>query len=241
MPGYSLGEALEYMADTVREQSQGLPIQIDYDGESRELQRSSGGMLLTFGFALLIVYLVLAAQFESFVHPVVILAAVPMALTGAIFGLWLFGSSVNIFSQIGAVMLIGIASKNGILIVEFANQLRDRGQEFVEATIDAASARLRPVLMTTLATAAGAVPLMLATGAGAESRQSIGATVFFGAVFAVALTLFVVPALYVKIARNTRSPEYLARLIDRLNAGQAGQNPAAPSGEGSPPQTAPAG
>jgi multidrug efflux pump len=213
-PGYTLGEALTYMEQVVREQQGEVPV--DYDGESRELKRSSGGLVLTFAFALLIVYLVLAAQFESFVHPLVILAAVPMALTGALFGLWLFGSSINVFSQIGAVMLIGIASKNGILIVEFANQLRDRGTEFVEATIEAATARLRPVLMTTLATAMGAVPLMVATGAGAESRQSIGATVFFGSIFAVALTLFVVPALYVKIARNTRSPQYLSRMIDRL-------------------------
>jgi multidrug efflux pump len=217
-PGYSLGDALTYMETTVREQARNTPIQIEYDGESRELKRSTGGLLLTFGFALVIVYLVLAAQFESFVHPLVILAAVPMALTGAFFGLWLFNSSINVFSQIGSVMLIGIASKNGILIVEFANQLRDRGRDFVDATIEAATARLRPVLMTTLATAAGAVPLMLASGAGAESRQSIGATVFFGAVFAVALTLFVVPALYVKIARNTRSPQYLSRLIDGLHA-----------------------
>jgi multidrug efflux pump len=214
--GYALGDALKFMEDTIRAQSHGTPVQIDYDGESREHKRATGGLALTFAFALLIVYLVLAAQFESFVHPLVILAAVPMALTGAIFGLWLFNSTINIFSQIGAVMLIGIASKNGILIVEFTNQLRDRGREFVDATIEAATARLRPVLMTTLATAAGAVPLMLATGAGAESRQSIGATVFFGSVFAVALTLFVVPALYVKIARNTRSPQYLSRLIDRL-------------------------
>jgi multidrug efflux pump len=220
VPGYTLGEALTYMEQQVREQSKDVPVQIDYDGESRELKRSAGGLILTFGFALLIVYLVLAAQFESFVHPVVILAAVPMALTGAIVGLWLFNSSINIFSQIGSVMLIGIASKNGILIVEFANQLRDQGREFVEAVVEAATARLRPVLMTTLATAAGAMPLMLATGAGAETRQSIGATVFFGATFAVALTLFVVPALYVKIARNTKSPEYLSRLIERLTAAQ---------------------
>jgi multidrug efflux pump len=214
--GYALGEALDYLTQVVREQQGEVPVQIDYDGESRELKRSSGGLFLTFAFAMLIVYLVLAAQFESFVHPLVILAAVPLALTGALLGLWLFGSSINVFSQIGAVMLIGIASKNGILIVEFANQLRDRGLEFTEATVEAATTRLRPVLMTTLATAAGAVPLMLATGAGAESRQSIGATVFFGAVFAVALTLFVVPALYVKIARNTRSPQYFSRIIDRL-------------------------
>jgi multidrug efflux pump len=220
-PGYSLGDALNYLENTVQALQGEVPVQIDYDGESRELKRSSGGLLLTFAFAMLIVYLVLAAQFESFVHPLVILAAVPLALTGALFGLWLFGSSINIYSQIGAVMLIGIASKNGILIVEFANQLRDREVEFVEATIEAATARLRPVLMTTLATAMGAVPLMVATGAGAESRQSIGATVFFGSVFAVALTLFVVPALYVKIARNTRSPQYLSRLIDRLRGAEA--------------------
>jgi multidrug efflux pump len=214
--GYTLGDALAFMEKTVREQQQDVPVQIEYDGESRELKRSTGGLLLTFAFAMLIVYLVLAAQFESFVHPLVILAAVPMALTGGLFGLWLFGSSINVFSQIGAVMLIGIASKNGILIVEFANQLRDRGGEFVDATIEAATSRLRPVLMTTLATAAGAVPLMLASGAGAESRQSIGTTVFFGSIFAVALTLFVVPALYVKLARNTRSPQYLSKVIDRL-------------------------
>ncbi|MEO6079767.1 MAG: efflux RND transporter permease subunit [Steroidobacteraceae bacterium] len=223
--GYSLGEALDYVENTVRELQGDLPVQIDYDGESRDLKRAAGGLVLTFAFAMLIVYLVLAAQFESFVHPLVILAAVPMALTGALFGLWLFGSTINIFSQIGAVMLIGIASKNGILIVEFANQLRDRGVEFVEATIQAATARLRPVLMTTLATAFGAVPLMIATGAGAESRQSIGATVFFGSLFAVALTLFVVPALYVKMARNTRSPQHLSRLIDRLR-GADGSAPA---------------
>jgi len=215
-PGYALGDALDYLVQVVHEQQGDVPVQVDFDGESRELKRSTGGLFLTFAFAMVIVYLVLAAQFESFVHPLVILAAVPMALTGALFGLWLFGSSINVFSQIGAVMLIGIASKNGILIVEFANQLRDRGLEFVEATAEAATTRLRPVLMTTLATAAGAVPLMVATGAGAESRQSIGATVFFGSLFAVALTLFVVPALYVKIARNTRSPQYLSRMIDRL-------------------------
>jgi multidrug efflux pump len=232
MPGYPLGEALTYLEQVVREQQGEVPVQIDYDGESRELKRSSGGLLLTFAFALLIVYLVLAAQFESFVHPLVILAAVPMALTGAMVGLWLFGSSINVFSQIGAVMLIGIASKNGILIVEFANQLRDRGTEFVEATVEAATARLRPVLMTTLATAAGAVPLMVATGAGAESRQSIGATVFFGSVFAVALTLFVVPALYVKIARNTTSPQHLSRLIDRLKGSSSrGSAPGEPAME----------
>ena len=194
-------------------------VQIDFNGESRELKRSATGLYLTFGFALLIVYLVLAAQFESFVHPLVILATVPLALTGALVGLWLFNSTINVYSQIGSVMLIGIASKNGILIVEFANQLRDQGREFIDAITHAASVRLRPVLMTTLATAAGALPLMLASGAGAESRQSIGATVFFGSTFAVALTMLVVPALYVLIARNTSSPQHVSRLIEKLRLG----------------------
>jgi multidrug efflux pump subunit AcrB len=153
-------------------------------------------------------------------------------------GLWLFGASINIFSQIGAIMLIGIACKNGILIVEFANQLRDRGIEYIEAVVEAAAIRLRPVLMTSLCTAFGAVPLMTATGAGAESRQAIGAAVFFGTVFSLALTLFVVPALYALLARNTRSPQYVSDLIDRLasrGAEPAPTPPPAPALGGQPP------
>ena len=222
-PGYTLGEALEYAENVVRtEVPQGL--QLGYDGESREFKQSGSRLWVTFAFALLIVYLVLAAQFESFVHPVVILATVPLALTGALLGLWLFGASINVYSQIGAIMLIGIACKNGILIVEFANQLRDRGVEFVESVIESASIRLRPILMTSLCTAFGAVPLMIATGAGAESRQAIGSAVFFGTLVSLALTLFVVPALYTLLARNTRSPEYVSQLIDRLaqRAGRGG-------------------
>ncbi len=214
-PGYSLGAALDDVERVIREEiPQGVTI--NYDGESRELKQSGGKLWLTFGFALLIVYLVLAAQFESFVHPLVILATVPLALSGALVGLWLFGSSINVFSQIGAIMLIGIACKNGILIVEFTNQLRDRGVAFADAIAQAATIRLRPVLMTSLCTACGAVPLMLASGAGAESRQSIGAAVFFGTLFSLALTLLVVPALYALIARNTRSPHYVSDLIEKL-------------------------
>lgn len=215
-PGYALGDALDYVEDVIRQE---IPegVQINYDGESREYKQSGERLWLTFGFALLIVYLVLAAQFESFVHPVIILATVPLAISGALIGLWIFGASINVFSQIGAIMLIGIACKNGILIVEFANQLRDRGIEFVEAVIEAASIRLRPVLMTSLCTAFGAVPLMLSVGAGAESRQAIGSAVFFGTLFAVGLTLFVVPALYALIARNTQSPQHVSRLIERLS------------------------
>ena len=224
-PGYSLGEALDYIEGVIREE---IPegVQIGYDGESRELKQSGGRLWVTFAFALLIVYLVLAAQFESFIHPLVILATVPLAISGALVGLWLYNGSINVFSQIGGIMLIGIACKNGILIVEFANQLRDRGIEYVEAVIEASAIRLRPVLMTSLCTAFGAVPLMIATGAGAESRHAIGAAVFFGTAFSLVLTLFVVPALYALIARNTRSPHYVSDLIDRLSRANPPSDPA---------------
>jgi len=214
-PGYALGDALNYVEGVIREE---IPegVQVSFDGESREFKQAGGRIWLTFAFALLIVYLVLAAQFESFVHPFVILATVPLAISGALVGLWLYNSSINVYSQIGGIMLVGIACKNGILIVEFANQLRDRGIEFVEAVIEAAAIRLRPVLMTSLCTAFGAVPLMTATGAGAESRHAIGAAVFFGTIFSLVLTLFVVPALYALLARNTRSPHHVSDLIDKL-------------------------
>jgi multidrug efflux pump len=213
-PGYALGDAVRYMEQVIHEEAP--TAQIIYNGETYQLKKSGDTLWITFAFALLVVYLVLAAQFESFIHPVVILVTVPLAITGALLGLWLFNSTINIFSQIGCVMLIGIACKNGILIVEFANQLRDRGVEFVDAVVQASATRLRPVLMTSLCTAFGAVPLMLAHGAGAESRESIGATVFFGTVVSLGMTLYVVPALYLLMARNTRSPEYMSRLIDGL-------------------------
>jgi len=213
-PGYTLGEAVAYMERVIREEAPNA--QIIYNGETYQFKKSGDALWITFAFALLVVYLVLAAQFESFIHPVVILVTVPLALTGALLGLFLFNSTINIFSQIGCIMLIGIACKNGILIVEFANQLRDRGVEFVDAVIQSSATRLRPVLMTSLCTAFGALPLMLAHGAGAESRESIGATVFFGTLVSLGMTLYVVPALYLLIARNTRSPEYVSRLIDGL-------------------------
>jgi multidrug efflux pump len=213
-PGYTLGEAVAYMERVIREEAP--EAQLIYNGETYQYKKSGDALWITFAFALLVVYLVLAAQFESFIHPVVILVTVPLAITGALLGLFLFNSTINIFSQIGCIMLIGIACKNGILIVEFANQLRDRGVEFLDAVIQASATRLRPVLMTSLCTAFGAVPLMLAHGAGAESRESIGATVFFGTVVSLAMTLYVVPSLYLLIARNTRSPEYMSRLIDGL-------------------------
>ena len=153
------------------------------------------------------------------------MTTVPLAITGALIGLYVFGSTINIYSQIGAVMLIGLAAKNGILIVEFANQLRDRGVEFKEAVVQSAKTRLRPVLMTSMCTAFGAIPLILASGAGALSRRSIGAVVFFGVSFSVVLTLVVVPAVYSLIAKNSHSPEYVSQLIDKLS-GKPAEAPA---------------
>jgi multidrug efflux pump len=214
-PGYSLGEALDYLEKVVKQE---LPpeAQIKYDGESREFRRSGGALYMTFVLALTIVFLVLAAQFESFKHPLVIMMTVPLAVTGALIGLFLQGGSINVFSQIGCIMLIGLAAKNGILIVEFTNQLRDRGVEFFEAIVEASAIRLRPVLMTSLCTVFGAIPLLVAVGAGAESRRSIGAVIVFGVTFSLLLTLYVVPILYGVIARRTQSPEYVSHLIEKL-------------------------
>jgi multidrug efflux pump len=216
-PKYSLGTAITDLENIIRDN---LPpsVRLNYDGESRDFKNTGNAIYLTFLLALVIAYLVLAAQFESFKHPLIIMTTVPLAITGAIFGLKIFDSSINVFSQIGSVMLIGLAAKNGILIVEFANQLRDRGVEFSEAIIESARTRLRPVLMTSMCTAFGSIPLILASGAGALSRQSIGAVVFFGVTFSVLLTLVVVPTVYMLIARNTHSPEYVSHLIDRLTA-----------------------
>jgi len=213
--GYSLGEGMKYMEQVVREN---LPPEahINWDGESREYNNSRGALYVTFLLALTIVFLVLAAQFESFRHPLIIMMTVPLAVTGALLGLWIEGGSINVFSQIGAIMLIGLAAKNGILIVEFANQLRDRGMEFVEAVIEASAIRLRPVLMTSLCTLFGAIPLLVASGAGAESRAAIGAVVVYGVGFSLFLTLYIVPTIYSLLARKSQSPQYVSHLIDKL-------------------------
>jgi len=225
-PGYPLGDALDFVQEVVASE---LPpaARLNYDGESREYRKSGGQMYFMFVLALVVVFLVLAAQFESFLHPFVIMTTVPLAVIGALVGLWLYGMSVNVFSQIAAIMLVGLAAKNGILIVEFANQLRDRGIEYREAVIEAASIRLRPVLMTSLCTAFGALPLMLASGAGAESRQSIGVVVFYGVLISVFLTLAVVPAVYTLVARNTSSPMAISHRLESLRAAVAGKAAAA--------------
>ncbi|HQY54243.1 MAG: efflux RND transporter permease subunit [Dokdonella sp.] len=216
-PGYTLGEALTWAQKTVAEE---LPptAQLDYKGDSREYLKAGGAVVLTFALALLVVYLVLAAQFESFVHPFVIMLTVPLAVLGALIGLWLTGNSLNLFSQIGIVMLIGLAAKNGILIVEFANQLRDEGRSIAEAIAESAAVRLRPILMTSVATIAGAVPLVVAGGPGSASRAAIGVVVIFGVAFSTLLSLFVVPSFYTLLAPFTRSPDALARKIDKLDA-----------------------
>ncbi len=216
-PGYTLGAALEFVEGVVAEE---LPssARLNFDGESREFKNSGGQLYFMFLLALVVVFLVLAAQFESFLHPFVIMTTVPLAVIGGLVGLWMYGMSINVFSQIAAIMLVGLAAKNGILIVEFANQLRDRGVEFREAVIEAAVIRLRPVLMTSFCSAFGAVPLLLSSGAGAESRQAIGVVVFYGVMISVFLTLAVVPAVYTLVARNTQSPQTIARLLEKLRS-----------------------
>ena len=223
-----MGQAIRWFQQTVAKE---LPAEatLMWDGESGEFIRSGQQLYLTFLFALVIVYLVLAAQFESFVHPAIIMITVPLALVGAVFGLWLYGASINVFSQIAVVMLIGIAAKNGVLIVEFANQLRDRGVEFTDAIVGAAVTRLRPVLMTSLCTAFGAVPFLFATGAGAEQRLPIGIVVFYGTLVAVFLTVLVVPVVYAWLARRTGSPGVLSRRIDAMMAGGSGADARAPA------------
>ncbi|MDZ4729135.1 MAG: efflux RND transporter permease subunit [Xanthomonadales bacterium] len=210
-----LGDGIEAMRQ-VAEEVLPASARISWGGESKEYLESGQSLYLTFGMALIIVFLVLAAQFESFINPLVILVTVPLGMTGALLGLWFYDSSINVFSQIGAILLIGLSAKNGVLIVEFANQLRDRGMAITEAVVEAAAIRLRPILMTSAATTFGALPLLLGTGAGAESRQPIGIVVVFGVTISAALTLFIIPSLYVLLAKRTSSPQKVTRLIEQL-------------------------
>ncbi|GAB0149645.1 efflux RND transporter permease subunit [Marichromatium sp. PS1] len=213
-PGVSLGAALDALdaraAALLPEHAR-----IDYRGESRDLRSGAAGMALVFGLGVLVVFLVLAAQFESWIHPLVIMLTVPLAMAGALGGLWLSGQTLNIYSQIGLIMLVGLAAKNGILIVEFANQLRDQGREFRDALTEAADVRLRPIVMTGITTAAGAVPLLLSSGAGAETRVVIGTVILAGVIAATLFTLFVVPVAYDLLARRTDSPAALRRRLQR--------------------------
>ena len=203
-PGYTLGQALN---DLEAIGTQVLPdnAQLDYNGSSREFKSSNTALWLTFVMALLFIYLVLAAQFESFVDPFIIMVTVPLSMAGALLALKLAGGTLNVYSQIGLVTLIGLITKHGILIVEFTNQLRDRGLPMAEAIVEAAGLRLRPILMTTGAMVLGAIPLALASGAGAESRQQIGWVIVGGIAVGTLFTLFVVPTAYSLLARRHRA------------------------------------
>lgn len=215
--GYTLEQALNFLNE-VAAQENDIDGAVDYKGESQLYYEGASAMTYVFILALTVTFLVLAAQFESFMHPFVIMLTVPLGLMGAMFGLWATGLTLNIYSQIGIVMLIGLSAKNGILIVEFTNQLRDKGVEFSEAILQAATQRLRPIIMTSLTTVMSSVPLVLASGPGAESRMVIGVVVFTGVIVSTLLTLFVVPAAYYALARNTQSPEFLQQKLDKQAA-----------------------
>jgi len=219
--GVALGEALGDLESLAREV---LPeeVLIDYKGQSLDLRQAGSSLVFVFLFGLGIVFLVLAAQFESFRHPLVIILSVPLAVMGGLFALYWTGESLNLYSQIGLVMLIGLAAKNGILIVEFANQLRDEGYEFIDALYEASLVRFRPIVMTGVTTLAGAVPLIMASGAGAETRYVIGMVVLGGVAASMIFTLITVPAAYALIARGSGSPGAVAR---RLEAERNGYRP----------------
>ena len=210
---YSLGEALDYLEGLVRSE---LPAgaTIDYKGPSLDFKDSGSATWLIFALAIVIAFLVLAAQFESFIQPLIIMLTVPLAMTGALFALWVTGQSLNIYSQIGLIILIGLSAKNGILIVEFINQLRDEGVAFEQAIIDASGKRLRPIIMTALTTAMGALPLILSSGAGAETRLVIGIVILSGVIVTTIFTLFMVPVMYRMWAEGTGSPLATGRKLE---------------------------
>jgi multidrug efflux pump len=217
-PGASLGEVLAFIDKVVQEElPQGTGT--DLDGQSREFREAGAELYLTFVLALAFIYLVLSAQFESFVGPLVIMFTVPLAMLGALLVMWIHslsgtGGTLNVYSQIGLVMLVGLITKNGILIVEFANQLRRDGKEKLEAVIEASTLRLRPILMTTLATVLGAVPLAISHGAGAEARQAIGWVIVGGMLVGTVLTLFVVPTFYSMLVRRVRAVDAAEAAIE---------------------------
>jgi multidrug efflux pump len=207
-PGKSISDGIEAM-DEIKAKVLDDSFTTDLGGESRDFVESSSNTSFAFGLALVLIFLILAAQFESFIDPIIIILTVPMAVAGALFSLWLFNQTWNIFSQIGTVMLIGLVTKNGILIVEFANQLREQGKPKLEAILEASEARLRPILMTSLAIALGALPIALSLGAASNSRIGMGVVIVGGTVFSLVLTLFVIPALYLMWSKTRKHyPEF---------------------------------
>jgi multidrug efflux pump len=221
--GYSLGQALTFLEDQARQSPEITAI--GYRGESQSFRETGGSILIVFGLTILIVYLVLAAQFESFINPLVIIMTVPLAVAGGVIGIALTGGTLNLYSQIGIVMLVGLAAKNGILIVEFANQLRDEGVEILAAITRAAQRRLRAILMTSIATVMGAVPLIVGGGAGGGARASIGVVIVFGVSIATLITLFLIPILYSRLARYTGSPQAVTRQLEHELDDRKGAHP----------------
>lgn len=202
-PGVTLGEGIEAM-NLIASETLDESFSTELSGASRDFAESASNTSFAFILALILVYLILAAQFESFLDPFTIMITVPLAIAGALLSLWLFDQTQNIFSQIGTIMLIGLVTKNGILIVEFANQLKEKGNSVYESALEAAVSRLRPVLMTSLATALGALPIALALGAGAKSRTGMGIVVVGGILFSLVLTLYMIPAIYTYLSREVK-------------------------------------
>jgi multidrug efflux pump len=205
-PGITKEEGLRVLEDAATHTS-GPPVNLDYAGESRQIRREGGALTVTLGFAVILIYLVLAAQFRSFRDPlIVLLGSVPLAISGALVFSFLGFTTINIYSQVGLITLVGLIAKNGILIVQFANELQQAGRDKLAAVIEAAATRLRPILMTTAATVVGHFPLVLATGPGAGARNSIGIMLVTGMVIGTVFTLFVVPSIYVLVAKTHRAP-----------------------------------
>ncbi len=234
-PGVSIGQALDTLEQIVQVN---LPAEarIGYTGQSKDFRDSSNAIYVTFAMALLVVFLVLAAQFESWINPFIIMLTVPLAVTGGLAALAITGQSLNIYSQIGMILLIGLMTKNGILIVEFANQLRERGYSVREAVIESSVLRLRPILMTSIAMIGGAIPLAWSTGAGAEARNAIGSVIVGGVTVSTLLTVLVVPSIYLLIGGYTKPATYVGELLDKLRA----QTGLAPHGEKQAPPPHPA-
>jgi multidrug efflux pump len=209
--GVTLGKALEEM-DRIAKGVLDETYTTALDGQSREFKDSSSSLLFAFALALVLIYLILAAQFESFIDPIIILLTVPLAVCGALLSLWDFSQTLNVFSQIGIITLVGLVTKNGILIVEFANQRKETGLTALQAVTEAAAARFRPIVMTSLCAILGILPIALALGAGSESRVSMGISVVGGLLFSTILTLYIIPAIYSYLSRNRKlNPDEIAQ------------------------------
>ena len=222
-PGQSLGDALDWL-DAWSSKNLEADMSVALTGESLNFRESEHGMMNVLLLAVLVAYLVLAAQFESFIHPLIVMTTIPLGILGGLWGLLMMGLGLNIYSQIGLLLLMGMVTKNGILIVEFANQLRDRGYDLYSATLKAAVRRLRPIVMTSLTAIIGAFPLVVSGGPGYESRQAVGAVIFYGMGVSTVITLLILPALYFIFARFTSSHEqYERRLRQEVAAGRRAQ------------------